>query len=591
MSIYDKASLVLIPSGTKTSKVYSQKPVNGDGDFTFSRSTAATRVNADGNIEKETQNLINYSNTFSTGWVQDRILSATSGQAGYDGTNDAWFVVPTNVITYHTIRQSSSQTGVVTISVYAKAETYDGILLYSSSNTNGKFFNVSNGTLGDDFGSNVIDATITDVGNGWYRCSVTLNKTGTGNVEVLLSSDGVSTYTFAGDGVGGVYIQDFQLEQGLVARDYIETTTAAVEGGITDNVPRLDYTDSSCPALLLEPQRTNVYTHSEYFEGWTKNNAVTTINATTSPEGLQNAIKLAGSAANGQHTLYYVNLGTNTTYSHSAFYKAGEYSYAYMRAGGNTNDPYVIYDLTDQSVIGSAACTHDIESVGNDWYRITMTPNSASGVQATNLMFLPSSGYTLDSINIPSFTGDGTSGGYIYGAQLEAGSYATSYIPTYGTSVTRNADDCRITGISDIVSSSEYTLFWEGSHIPTGEYNSFATIFNNSAVNQSSRFYRNNTDNQIYAAAFISGSSVTIGSGVTDEYAKCAFRVKSGDFALYVNGSLVGSNTSTMTPSATLDSISMQYFYSSQSFDQRTDQFMFFNQALSNEELATLTTI
>ena len=58
MSIYDKASLVLIPSGTKTSKVYSQKPVNGDGDFTFSRSTAATRVNADGNIEKETQNLI-----------------------------------------------------------------------------------------------------------------------------------------------------------------------------------------------------------------------------------------------------------------------------------------------------------------------------------------------------------------------------------------------------------------------------------------------------------------------------------------------------------------------------------------------------
>ena len=56
MSIYDKASLVLIPSGTKTSKVYSQKPVNGDGDFTFSRSTAATRVNADGNIEKQTGN-------------------------------------------------------------------------------------------------------------------------------------------------------------------------------------------------------------------------------------------------------------------------------------------------------------------------------------------------------------------------------------------------------------------------------------------------------------------------------------------------------------------------------------------------------
>ena len=69
--------------------MYSQKPVNGDGDFTFSRSTAATRVNADGNIEKETQNLLLQSNTFDTTWT-DNMLTITSGQAGYDGTNDAW---------------------------------------------------------------------------------------------------------------------------------------------------------------------------------------------------------------------------------------------------------------------------------------------------------------------------------------------------------------------------------------------------------------------------------------------------------------------------------------------------------------------
>ena len=81
MSIYDKASLVLIPSGTKTSKVYSQKPVNGDGDFTFSRSTAATRVNADGNIEKETQNLLLQSNNFDTTWSENYLVR-TSGQVG-----------------------------------------------------------------------------------------------------------------------------------------------------------------------------------------------------------------------------------------------------------------------------------------------------------------------------------------------------------------------------------------------------------------------------------------------------------------------------------------------------------------------------
>ena len=84
MSIYDKASLVLIPSGTKTSKVYSQKPVNGDGDFTFSRSTAATRVNADGNIEKETQNLLLQSNTFDTDL--GNTLTEDRRSSGYDGT-------------------------------------------------------------------------------------------------------------------------------------------------------------------------------------------------------------------------------------------------------------------------------------------------------------------------------------------------------------------------------------------------------------------------------------------------------------------------------------------------------------------------
>ena len=87
-NIYDKASLVMIPSGIKEGKLFSQKPVNGDGDFTFSRSTAATRVNADGNIEKETMNLVPRSNDFSA-WSKASNASVTSGQAGYDGTNDA----------------------------------------------------------------------------------------------------------------------------------------------------------------------------------------------------------------------------------------------------------------------------------------------------------------------------------------------------------------------------------------------------------------------------------------------------------------------------------------------------------------------
>ena len=119
MSIYDKSSLVLIPSGTKTGKVYSQKPVSGDGDFTFTRSSAATRVNADGNIEKETQNLILQSNQFDTSWDKYR-TSLTSGQSGYDGTNNAWLLTATDTFSAR-VQQTESLTGVQCVKCLRKS--------------------------------------------------------------------------------------------------------------------------------------------------------------------------------------------------------------------------------------------------------------------------------------------------------------------------------------------------------------------------------------------------------------------------------------------------------------------------------------
>ena len=421
MSIYDKASLVLIPSGTKTSKVYSQKPTNGDGDFTFSRSTAATRVNAGGNIEKETGNLILQSNSFNTTWSTSN-ASVTSGQSGYDGSSDAWLFTATN--TAANLIQSVSSSGVNTFSIYAKAGTQNGIFLRADGGDNPRlFFKLNTGTIGSEAGT-IIDSSIESVGNGWYRVSLVVNVSIT-QVRLYVADD---NNNFPSS--GNIYIQDAQLEQGLVARDVITTTTSAIYGGITDNVPRLDYTDSSCPALLLEPQRSNLLIQSEYFNGWAQINTITTDNSINSPEGVQNAAKLVASSGYSNKVIYQGI--TANTYTASVFAKKGELE-GLVIATGTTGAFFNLNTQSFRADYSAPVTSYKIENYGNGWFRYSITFTEAG---ANNLYIGPNDNVSTSL----AITGDGTSGIYIYGATLEAGSYATSYIPTYGRSVTRNQD-------------------------------------------------------------------------------------------------------------------------------------------------------
>ena len=222
MALYDKASLVLIPSGTKEGVVFSQKPTNGDGDFTFSRSTAATRVNADGLIEKETQNLLLQSNNFNTTWVNVG-ATLTSGQSGYDGTNDAW-KFDKDASQFRAITQTPTHSGVVTFSIYAKEGTLRYLNFYHPSSTYVQiWFDLQAGAVGVQAGA-YIENKIEDVGSGWYRCSVTYNaSSGVGLLIYPSSADGAYTAV-----AGNIYIQSAQLEQGSYATSYIPTQGSAV---------------------------------------------------------------------------------------------------------------------------------------------------------------------------------------------------------------------------------------------------------------------------------------------------------------------------------------------------------------------------
>lgn len=578
-NIYDKASLVLIPSGTKTSKVYSQKPVSGDGDFTFSRSTAATRVNADGNIEKETQNLLLQSNTFDTTWGATA-GTMTGGQADKDGGTSAWKFEATGS-GQSRFNQTISVSGVNTISMYAKAGTANFLCLYIIGSGDPRaFFNLSTGAVGST-GSN-IDANIEDVGNGWYRCSLTFDRTSSTLWCFVSNTDG-NFNSAIGD---NIYIQDAQLEQGLVARDYIETTTTAVEGGITDNVPRLDY-QGSCPALLLEPQRTNDIQQSEYIKsgvaGYTIVDATITTNSTTSPEGLQNATLFECIASNDGFYNFTTgsakSVGDKITLSLFAKIKSGsstniiKMGYGGVAVGGdrlsrfNISTGTITYSHPDADSV-------TIEDYGNGWYRLEQTQTCTAAGSAGAVMY-----------------SDGAADFYIWGVQSEEGSYATSYIPTYGSAVTRNVDSCSKTGVSSLIGQTEGTFYWEGTleENPSGANMQFA--LSDGTTSQQIKFVVSSSST--YVAAEIKNGGVqqfynnhNIDAKTNRKY---AIAYKANDFAFYIDGTQIATDTSGSVPACT--KISFDNGVAANNIHGVFNNVILLPTRLSNAELADLTTL
>mgnify|MGYP003110773895 CR=1 FL=1 len=263
MSIYKSSSLAMIPTAYKDGKLYSIRPTDGSGDFTFSRGSnlAATRVASSGYIEKGRENLLLQSNNFNTTWTTNN-SSVSGGQTGYDGSSDAWEFEATSTSSCNII-QNISQSGVQNFSIYAKSGTTDWLRVLGDATTNYlAFFDLTNGVVGATLGGANIDASITDVGAGWYRCSISGNASIT-RVIINIASGNNDISTTIGD---NIYIQDAQLEQGLVATSVIESGATTAKAGILEDMPRLDYSGgASCPALLLEPQRTNVADNSEPF--------------------------------------------------------------------------------------------------------------------------------------------------------------------------------------------------------------------------------------------------------------------------------------------------------------------------------------
>jgi hypothetical protein len=229
----------------------------------------------------------------------------------------------------------------------------------------------------------------------------------------------------------------------------------------TNNQPRFDYNPITlvCKGLLIEEARSNLILQSEDLSSasWNKvvDGGVTiSANAIVAPDGNTTADKMIPTVTSGFHCVTQNVVVTTQSYSFSVFAKAGEYGY--LQIFDSLTTDYVNFNLLTGVVGTSSAYTGSIEAFGNGWYRCKATNAFSASISGMRLGVVTAANASRGQ----AFSGNGSDGLYLWGAQLEAGTFATSYIPTTLTSLTRNADVVSMTGtnFSDWYSSSSAAL-------------------------------------------------------------------------------------------------------------------------------------
>jgi hypothetical protein len=458
-------------------------------------------------IEGDKTNYLNYSNQFTANancWLNIYTGNCTT-DIGYTQTPDGLFSAGHITISSsntsmkgidQTYIQSTTANSNTTFSIYVKPNNHNYIALYVfdtivGSNFYNGYFDLANGSIGSSVSGNgvVYGATMTNAGNGWYRCSIlgkaNANSTNMCRVGVYLTSSFGLNTSFAGTPGNGVYIFGAQLEEDYFASSYIPSNDTFVSRnsvgsyigntGIiqtaSSNIARYEYNPLNLalePKLLLEPARTNSITYSEMHTGtWTvQGNAIITSNNATAPDGTLTACKMETSNTMTTATRMYrqfASMSGNTTYCASCYFKKGSYQYGYIYSNANPifNNINTFFDLINEKVVYSPwTLSSGIIPVGNGWYRcwiVFITVSSGIG----NFHVGVSSIY--NNQNYPGVVGGHN---FAWGFQLEQGEYPSSYIKTYASTVTREAD----------ISTSTKTVRKEDNAVISGT--NFSSWFN-----------------------------------------------------------------------------------------------------------------
>ena len=440
--------------------------VGGGSLVTFTRASTGTYVGSDGVLRSAVTNLLLRSEEFDNAyWTKTNSSTTQDAIAAPNGTITAEKLLTNTTSGIHAVRRDETvlASTAYTLSFYAKPGEYTFLAInhgHTLSADYHTFFDLSNGTIGTSAAGNT--ATIQSVGNGWYRCSVTRT---TGASQTSLSSRALACQadnvtSFVGDTASGIYLWGAQLEQSATVGEYIPTTSTI------NSAPRFDHnpTTGESLGLLVEEARTNLLLRSEEFNDayWTTSVLVAS-NSTTSPDGVLTADLLADTvdaSAQAHQVSRILSVTSGVAYTLSAYIKAGTgigFSLGASAAGAFTVEQRVVFNaVTGVATLSLGTPTNiSITPTGSGWYRCSCVITPTTTGNATIVLRL------YNSAGAGFYQGDGTQNAYLWGAQLEAGSFPTSYISTTSATVTRAADVASIgsSAFTSFYNQSEGTVF------------------------------------------------------------------------------------------------------------------------------------
>ena len=330
---------------------------------------------------------------------------------------------------------------------------------------------------------------------------------------------------------------------------------------VTNNKPRIDFSNDAKGALLLEPTRSNILPYSEDFSNaaWGHQNVTINSNQIIAPDGTLTADKIIDNSTNSAHRITDGNTTSSSgSFTYSIFVKKGTLTTTQIQVFNSGTASSANVDLVNGTITSDGAgVDHKIENYGNDWFKCSIS-GTLSNTATTVYLYLKQK---------PSYIGNED---YLYawGAQLEQGSYATSYIPTQGSAVTRVADACN-NGNLNVDYSGDYTLYLEHETLSLTEYNQF-------------QFRQETSISYIFRV----GNSLNIGTNLytaanTIGFNKFALSVGSdGSYSFYKNGSLLSSGSGL---NANLETIK------NDALGMSIKDIKLYNTRLSNAELQALT--